>query len=41
MFVGKTVAYLSGQVFQSRVGSWPYLKTLDYTGKACQGETLA
>ncbi len=24
----------------SKVGSWPYLKTLDLAGKACQGKTL-
>jgi hypothetical protein len=29
------------QVLRSRVGSWPYPQTLDFTGYACKGQTLA
>jgi hypothetical protein len=28
------------QVLHSRVGSWPYPQTLDYAGKACQGQIV-
>jgi hypothetical protein len=28
------------QVLHSKVGSWLYLETLDWSGKACQGQTL-
>jgi hypothetical protein len=29
---------LAGKVIHSRVGSWPYPPTLDWAGKACQGQ---
>ncbi len=28
-------------MLNSRVGSWPYPQTLDYVGKACQGQLIA
>ncbi len=43
MFVTKVGAYPSGTYFQvlsSNVGYWPYPQTLDYAGKACQGQIL-
>jgi hypothetical protein len=41
--VSKVGAYPSGtsfQVLSSRLGSWPYPQTLNWTWKACQGQTL-
>jgi len=32
------VKHLSGQ--EPRVGYWPHPQTLDWAGKACQGQTL-
>jgi hypothetical protein len=43
MFVNKVGAYPSETYFQvlsSTVGSWPYPQTLDWAGKAYQGQTL-
>jgi hypothetical protein len=37
--VSKAVVYLS-EALHSRVGSWPYPQTLDWAGKASQGQTL-
>jgi len=35
----KARAHPSEEVLHSRVGSWPYLQTLDKAGKVCQGQT--
>jgi hypothetical protein len=41
MVAGKSGAYPSEEVLQSRVGSRLHPQTLDSAGKACQGQTLA
>ena len=42
MFAGKAGAYPIEAPFgrSTRVGSWPHPQTLDWAGKACQGQTL-
>jgi len=43
MFADKARAYPSEPTFRystNRAGSWAYAQTLDYAGKACQGQTL-